>query len=296
MLFYRVVQHPVATRLEQEYREKVAAATAALNPLMNENDTDELPEAEATETTSTTPDAATSAASAVVAPRRSNRKRLAPPEFETGEDWARAKTNFPPAIIDGFLKKLPDRCFSDNVVWTKDFIQNILETEASKENARVGKYPKNSISANGKLMTTMTTTTCTTRSKRRWMARQADWMSHQTDWIATLVKIALNEALLLHAPSSCSSSSSSSIVDDLEGGAEAVRVNLLRFFKNLAEICEKHDWLDSLKSYLIKKNEEILSTTTSTTNTKIASSTSTLTGTDEKRVAVVEPEEEMALL
>jgi hypothetical protein len=289
MLFYRVVQHPVATRLEQEYKEKVAAATAALNPRMNnpDDDEDDLPEPEATTSTTTTD-------AAPVVLRRSTRKRAAPPEFETGQDWARAKTTMPSPLVDFLFDELQENCFPDKVVWTKDFIRNVLETEAFKESARVGKFPKNIITAHGKeLMAKATTTTCTTRSKKRWMARQADWMSQQADWVVTFVKIALNEALLMHAPSSCSSSSSSSssLVDDLEGGADAIRVQLQRLFKNLSEIFDKQDSLGPLKSYLV----EVLSSTTFTTKT-IATSASTLTGTDEKRVAVVEPEEEMALL
>lgn len=112
MLFYRVVQHPVAIQLEdlhkKNVRQELSRRVNAVVPIV---------------------------ASVLTA---KNRKR--PPvvgSMESGEDWAR-KTNFPPHLM-GLIQKVTDLIADDIQISSQYY--NAIGDEASLPNAAVAKGP-----------------------------------------------------------------------------------------------------------------------------------------------------------
>jgi len=116
MLFYRVVQHPVAVQLEEKYKNRVAAV---------EDKVETKREAAAIE-----PDVS------------SVRRKRPPPAFENGEDWARAKTNIPPSLMGIFRKA--QEMVADDIQLSPAYFK-IISEEAAKEGAIIGSGPSSSV-------------------------------------------------------------------------------------------------------------------------------------------------------
>lgn len=114
MLFYRVVQHPVAEQLHANLKRQLQEQEAAA-------------ETEAAMEESSTP----------------SRKRSATTAFENGEAWARSRTKLPRDLLKivGYSQEF----LSDKIELTAECNKRI-ENEASSENAMVGKGPARKVS------------------------------------------------------------------------------------------------------------------------------------------------------
>lgn len=121
MLFYRVVQHPIAVQLEEKCKAK----------FQNRHEREHVQASIA----------ATSIEPEQSSIRGSSRKRAAP-AFEDGEEWARAKTSIPPRLL-GLIRKAQEMV-ADDIQLSPDYFKMISE-EAAKENAAIGKGPSKSI-------------------------------------------------------------------------------------------------------------------------------------------------------
>jgi ubiquitin C-terminal hydrolase len=113
MLFYRVVQHPIAVQLEELYKKKVFEETvvsSVLEPLNKSQETMNV---------------------------RPSRKR--PLEsYENGEEWAR-EMDFPPHLL-GLMNKVTN-LIADDIQVSGQYYRKITE-EAALHNAVVGKSPR----------------------------------------------------------------------------------------------------------------------------------------------------------
>jgi hypothetical protein len=132
MLFYRVVQHPVTLKLQEKYKKKF---------LQTETKKDD---SDATKTTAAAESPKTADLSA------SSRKRPAP-EFNNGEDWARAKTKLPPHLLTLIAKA--QEMVAEDIQFSPAFFK-YLSDEAAKETAAIGKGPASSICGKLSLRTT----------------------------------------------------------------------------------------------------------------------------------------------
>lgn len=130
MLFYRVVDHPVAVSLRNVSKAKEAAAAAAAAAMAvreQASSNDKNPETKKEESTGQVK---------TEGDKKKKRKRE-PPEFATPEDWARAKTRFPPSFLSLFRRA--EEFISENVEFKSEFFSLIME-EAGK-GGKVGSGP-----------------------------------------------------------------------------------------------------------------------------------------------------------
>lgn len=122
MLFYRVVDHPVA----QQLRAKQAEAAAA-----------KAKEAAPTPASVTPPSATTSIATIATVKQEgeeSGRKRKrGAPEFFSGEEWAKCKTRLPPSFVSLFRRA--EEFISENIEFTPEFFKAIMEEAAKGKNS-----------------------------------------------------------------------------------------------------------------------------------------------------------------
>ena len=120
MLFYRVVDHPIALQLRQANKQLEDQR------LLQEEQQKKLAE-EALK-----PESAPT-------PAISNRKRKrAPPDYETVEQWTRAKIRSPRSVVT--ILKRAEEFISDQVDFEPDFFK-LISDEASKSGAEVGGGP-----------------------------------------------------------------------------------------------------------------------------------------------------------
>jgi hypothetical protein len=112
MLFYRVVDHPVA----QQLRKKQAAAESRQQQEQEKQT-----------------EAAARPISEVVTKGRKRMRET--PAHTTGEEWARAKTRLPPAFVS--LLRRAEEFISGNIEFTPEFFKVILE-EASRGKVGMG--------------------------------------------------------------------------------------------------------------------------------------------------------------
>jgi ubiquitin C-terminal hydrolase len=122
MLFYRVVQHPVATQLEQEFKklktEEEEYARTNVHDLNLSKSNSSFP--------SNLP-----------------RKRRADCAFPNGEEWVRAKTHLPPPYID-VVRKSEDK-IADDLVLSTQLITKLSE-QAAKNDSSPSKQKSHPIS------------------------------------------------------------------------------------------------------------------------------------------------------
>lgn len=121
MLFYRVVDHPVAQDLRAKQAEVATFATSS---------TMEAPALSATAAPVATPTTFTVANSVTHDMEGSGRKRKRElPEYSTGEEWVKSKTSLPPSLAS-FLRRA-EEFVSENIEFTPEFFK-LITAEASK--------------------------------------------------------------------------------------------------------------------------------------------------------------------
>lgn len=120
MLFYRVLQHPVATRLELDYKAKVEEEQSKMTLTHKENDK--------TDSTLSSSDKTDNPAT-IGTPR----KRRANCAFANGEEWVRSKTRQPPHIIE-IVRKTQEK-IADDIIMTTESITKLSERVAKNENS-----------------------------------------------------------------------------------------------------------------------------------------------------------------
>ncbi|KAL7579847.1 hypothetical protein ACA910_004859 [Epithemia clementina (nom. ined.)] len=103
MLFYRVVQHPVATKLEQDYQIKMGRNPQDGAGIVKE----------------------TSGVSSPSYELKSLRKRPHPVSAANGELWFRTKTSMPPYLM-GVIRKIEER-IADDLVLREEFVQFVRD-------------------------------------------------------------------------------------------------------------------------------------------------------------------------
>jgi ubiquitin C-terminal hydrolase len=100
MLFYRVVQHPVAQHLENQKRKRDAMLQAEREAVKSED-------------------------SSMQDNMMVNKNKRPPPAFRNGEEWARAKTRIPPHLYS-YLQTIQE-CIADHIDLTPDFFKGLSE-------------------------------------------------------------------------------------------------------------------------------------------------------------------------
>lgn len=116
MLFYRVVQHPVSTKLEQEYNRAKTEEEQAKSPI-------KIDKIDSTVTSSGKTENASRSSS--------SKKRRADCAFSNGEDWARSKTKPPPHFIEIVRKSHQE--IADDIVMTTESIAKLSERVSKNE-------------------------------------------------------------------------------------------------------------------------------------------------------------------
>lgn len=111
MLFYRVMQHPVATRLEREYKLKIKESKSLAN-----NRCSDPSESHVINT--------------FVAPK--NRKRAMEERCTSGEDWVRFKTKMPPHLLK--VVRAIEEAVSDENTIVPEAIRSILKEQGDGNN------------------------------------------------------------------------------------------------------------------------------------------------------------------
>lgn len=150
MLFYRVVDHPVAVRLKEQ-ASKLEEAYALQQKELTQRDMrarsrEKRMEEQLSESKEPTAVSATNNENKATNNKqdRSNarsRKRKAP-EYTHGDDWARSKTNLPEKLSSMF--KVVENSVSDFVSFKPEFFKLIMD-QANKNSARVGNGPSSGI-------------------------------------------------------------------------------------------------------------------------------------------------------
>ena len=123
MLFYRVVQHPVALRLEALNKQRTTRAVAAgvMEPPVDQAvDGKKAKEKEMV-----------------------SRKRPVSEDFADGFEWVRAKTNLPPSLINSVIRKA-QILVSEDVQLSAEYFK-VISDEAAQEDAAIGKGPSSGI-------------------------------------------------------------------------------------------------------------------------------------------------------
>jgi len=129
MLFYRVLQHPVSTKLEQEYaKAKEEEEETKSEPKENHKTDSTFSSSDKTEN---------------VTRSATSRKRRPECAFTNGEDWARSKTKPPPHFIE--IVRKTEQKIADDIVMTAESITKLSE-HVSKNESPPSKKPGHSIS------------------------------------------------------------------------------------------------------------------------------------------------------
>mmetsp|Transcript_1044 Transcript_1044/g.2095 ORF Transcript_1044/g.2095 Transcript_1044/m.2095 type:complete len:628 (-) Transcript_1044:59-1942(-) len=129
MLFYRVLQHPVSTKLEQEYAKA--------------KEEEELTKSEPKENYKTDSTLSSSGKTENAPQSTPSRKRRAECAFTNGEEWARSKTKPPPHFIE--IVRKTEQKIADDIVMTTESITKLSE-RVSKNETSPSKKPGHSIS------------------------------------------------------------------------------------------------------------------------------------------------------
>ena len=156
MLFYRVVDHPLATKLRDQAKklqdehqndakqhnlqEEAKASSATQATAMETEDVVKHTISSVPGNQESVPTLACDTA-AIKNNTSSQRKRKAP-DYSRGEDWARAKTNIPEHVIRKFADI--QQIVSEYVHFKSDFFTLITE-QANKGNAKVGHGPSTGV-------------------------------------------------------------------------------------------------------------------------------------------------------
>ena len=129
MLFYRVLQHPVSTKLEQDFAKA--------------KEEEEQTKSEPKENDKTDSTFSSSGKTENAAESSPSRKRRAECVFSNGEDWARSKTKPPPHFIE--IVRKTEQKIADDIVMTTESITKLSE-RVSKNEPSPSKKPGHSIS------------------------------------------------------------------------------------------------------------------------------------------------------
>jgi len=150
MLFYRVVEHPVAVelrsqakKLEDDFMKETAKELKATSKADTSGEADKRTGTDTSkQNIRSTKGAKQEANSRNGSPVKNNPRKRKSPEFTSGDDWARAKTSLPEYLVSQF--KDIELHISEFVQFKPEFFK-LLTEQASKGNAKVGHGPSSGI-------------------------------------------------------------------------------------------------------------------------------------------------------
>jgi ubiquitin C-terminal hydrolase len=131
MLFYRVVEHPVAVQLRQKFKAQEAAAAAATAPIL----TDTTPAVDPA-TVSSNKDGVVDGLVSSSSASTSTGKRKRQPEHRNGDKWAKAKTNVPPSYVSAIQRA--EEWVSENIELKPSFFDLVKDQVGKQGGGKLG--------------------------------------------------------------------------------------------------------------------------------------------------------------